>query len=123
MYLQDSKEILFNEDWVLQSNWLEVVATCFHECRHAYQHFCVETRSREDEVTLSQWESELTTYFQPDTDKPQELDVDYLQQTLEIDAIAFTYYQIKKIFLVETNIPNCVKEEITARLALIGGIK
>jgi hypothetical protein len=121
MYLQETKEILFNEDWVLRSNWLEVVATCFHECRHSYQHYCVQIKTREDEATRSQWNRELATYFQPDTDKLQDLDVNYLQQDIEIDAIAFTHYQIMLLFSVETKIPSSIKEQVFARLPLIKG--
>ena len=112
MYLQATREILFNEEWVLQSNWLEVIATSFHECRHAYQHYCVETKTRENDDTISQWARELSTYFQPDTDKPQELDVDYLQQSIEIDAIGYTHDQMKQHFNVVTVLPDCLKKRI-----------
>ena len=98
MYLQETKEILFNEDWVAQANWLEVIATSFHECRHAYQHFCVTTNSREDESTRNQWSTELASYFQPDTDKPQELDINYLHQNIEVDAIEYTMQKMKELF-------------------------
>ncbi|HHX69414.1 MAG TPA: hypothetical protein GX708_15390 [Gallicola sp.] len=37
MFLYDEYEIIFNEDWVLNSEWIEVIVTCFHESRHAYQ--------------------------------------------------------------------------------------
>jgi hypothetical protein len=30
-------EIIFNEDWLTKVPWNEVMVTCFHECRHAYQ--------------------------------------------------------------------------------------
>lgn len=30
-------EIIFNEDWLTKVPWIEVMVTCFHECRHAYQ--------------------------------------------------------------------------------------
>lgn len=106
MYLQETKEILFNEDWVAQANWLEVIATSFHECRHAYQHYCVTTNSREDVDTRIQWSTELANYFQPDTDKPQENDVDYLQQSVEIDAVIFTHNEMKRLFSVTTQLPK-----------------
>lgn len=102
MYLQETKEIIVNEDWVLQANWLEVIATSFHECRHAYQHYCVSTSSKEDKDTRDKWAAELSTYFQPNADKPQELDIDYLQQSIEKDARRYTNLAIKELFGVDT---------------------
>lgn len=115
MYLQETKEIIFNEDWVLQANWLEVIATSFHECRHAYQHYCVSTSSREDEDTRTIWAAELSSYFQPSTDKPQEHDVDYLQQSIEIDAISYSFLQMRILFSVQVNIPQEIHCEVEMR--------
>ena len=109
MYLPESKSILFNEDWVIHRNELEVMATCLHECRHAYQHYCVLTKSREDEATRTQWAKEFTVYFQPNWDKSQEVDVDYLYQSIEVDAIIFTHHQMMNLFQVKTVIPDVIK--------------
>lgn len=122
MYLQKTKEIIFNEDWVLQANWLEVIATSFHECRHAYQHYCVATSSREDKDVRDKWASELSSYFQPNADKPQELDIDYLQQDIEIDAIAYTYQQIKTLFNHSMLVPEQLSMKVERRLKNLEGI-
>lgn len=119
MYLQETKEIVFNKDWVLQANWLEIIATSFHECRHAYQHYCVETMSIENEETRDKWAVELLRYFQPNADKPQNHDVDYLQQSIEIDAIAFTHCHIMLLFSVETIIPYSIKNQVITRISFI----
>jgi hypothetical protein len=119
MYLQETKEIIFNEDWVIQANWLEVIATSFHECRHAYQHHCVETSSREDKATREKWAKELSCYFQPSDDKPQEHDVDYLQQSIEIDSIAFTQIQIQSYFHAITVIPEKIITQVNDRVMVL----
>ena len=116
MYLQETKQILFNEDWVLRSDWLEVVGVCFHECRHAYQHYCVETSNREDKATRDKWARELSSYFQPNADKPQEHDVDYLQQSIEIDANAFTHLHIQIYFNVHSVIPEKIRTQVIDRV-------
>lgn len=120
MYLQETKEIIFNENWVIQANWLDVVATSFHECRHAYQHYCVSTSSSENKSTRDTWAAELSGYFQPNADKPQEYDVDYLQQSIEVDAIAFTHLQMKNLFNTETSIPKIILSQVKHRVYQIG---
>lgn len=96
MYLPESKEIVFNEDWVVQTNGLEVMATCLHECRHAYQYHCIETNSRESKETIQQWKKEFVEYFQPNKDKVGKNDVDYLQQAIERDAILYVRKAMKE---------------------------
>jgi hypothetical protein len=115
MYLQETKEIIFNEDWVLQANWLEVIATSFHECRHAYQHYCVATASREDEDTRTTWAAELSSYFQPNADNLQVHDVDYLQQSIEVDAIGFANHLSTKYFSTTLMIPEIIQDQVNAR--------
>ena len=35
IFIYDDYEILFNETWVLNSEWIEIIVTAFHETRHA----------------------------------------------------------------------------------------
>lgn len=112
MDLQETKEIIFNEDWVLQANWLEVIATSFHECRHAYQHYGVATSSREDKVIRDKWAAELSSYFQPNADNLQVHDVDYLQQNIEIDAIVYSHKKVLELFNVEIFLPDEVSKRM-----------
>ena len=39
--------------------------TALHETRHAYQKYCIDTRSREDIKTIEAWEKEFNQYNQP----------------------------------------------------------
>lgn len=125
IYLPETKEIVFNEDWVVQTNGLEVMATLFHECRHAYQHHCIETNSYETKETISQWEREFAEYFQPSKDKIGDDDVDYLQQSIEIDSIAFSSFLTSHFLKAESIIPEVihdgVKEQQLKHLKKYGG--
>jgi hypothetical protein len=42
-------------------------------------------------------------------DIPEE---EYLRQKIEIDAIAFAHFQMKKIYNVKSFIPTIIKEEV-----------
>jgi hypothetical protein len=46
MYKFNDNEIIFNEDLVLRSDWTGVIITAFHEMRHAYQGYCINSQSR-----------------------------------------------------------------------------
>lgn len=65
MYLFESDEIIFNEEWIAKSQWIEVIVTAFHETRHAYQGYCIKTRSIESKDTLDKWEYETLNYIRP----------------------------------------------------------
>jgi hypothetical protein len=116
MYLPSLKCIILNEEWLMTTNWLEIVATCFHECRHAYQHHCIETASREEIATLQQWKREFAFYFQPTYRKNQVIDIDYLRQSIEIDAVAYAHYQMNVNFKVKTMIPEAINLAVIQRL-------
>src|SRR5690554_631524 len=89
IYRYKDNEIIFNEDWVNRSNELEIMITALHETRHAYQKFCIDTRSREDIKTIEAWEKEFNQYNQPSGKNTPTDDNSYLKQAIEIDAIAF----------------------------------
>ena len=90
--------------------------TCFHETRHAYQYHCIKTNSIEDEETIKIWKSEFEGYNKPSNTSDSKNDKSYLKQAIEIDAIAFAYYQMKELFNVEVKIPEEIKEFIKAKL-------
>lgn len=54
-YSFKDNSITFNEEWVNRSEWIEVLITSFHEMRHAYQGYCIRTRTRESEETINKW--------------------------------------------------------------------
>lgn len=56
MHEFDNNEIIFNEDWVLRSDWTEVSITAFHEMKHEYQGYCIRTQSKESQSISDRWE-------------------------------------------------------------------
>jgi len=118
IYRHKNNEIIFNEDWINRSNELEILVTAFHETRHAYQYHCIKTKSREDIETINVWEKEFNQYTSPSGKNTPKSDIDYLKQSIEIDAIAFAYHQMKEIFDVEVKIHKEIKELVESRMKL-----
>ncbi|MCR3906959.1 MAG: hypothetical protein NUK62_08060 [Tenericutes bacterium] len=116
IYQCKDNEIIFNEDWVNRSNELEIMITALHETRHAYQKYCIDTRSREDIKKIEAWKKEFKQYNQPSGKNTPIDDSSYLKQSIEIDAIAFTYYLMKELFDVEVKIPAEVRKQVDLRI-------
>jgi hypothetical protein len=102
-------EVIFNEDWLAEVPWIEVMVTCFHETRHAYQAYSVKNRINESKETLTKWNNDFNTYNMPSGTLDEKDDVDYLTQSIEIDAISWTHIKIKELFNVKTIIPDGIK--------------
>src|SRR5690554_3329598 len=102
-------EIIFNEDWLTKVPWIEVMVTCFHECRHAYQAYSVKHNINESKETLDNWNNDFNTYNMPSGTLDGKANINYLTQSIEIDAIRFTHEKIKELFNVKTIIPAGIK--------------
>ena len=111
-YSFENNEIVFNEDWINRSSWIEVMITSIHESRHAYQGYCIRTKSRESLETIVKWEFETLNYIMPSGKNNEIDDEDYLKQEIEIDAITFTHHKIYEFFGVKTFIPKSIKDSI-----------
>lgn len=116
LYHKSTNSIVFNEDWAAQVDELEIIVTCFHETRHACQYHCIKTDSIEDKETIKIWKSEFEGYNKPSNTNDSKYDESYLKQAIEIDVIAFAYYQMKELFDVEVKIPEEIKDYIKAKL-------
>ena len=116
IYRHEDNEIIFNEHWINRSNELEILVIAFHETRHAYQHHCIKTKSREDIDRIKVWEKEFNQYKSPSGKNAPKSDIDYLKQFIEMDAIAFAYQQMKELFDVEVKIPKEIKDAVLLRL-------
>lgn len=79
-YSFKDNSIIFNEDWVNRREWIEVIITSFHEMRHAYQGYCIRTRTRESEETIKKWEYEINNYIMPSGTNNEIDDSNYLKQ-------------------------------------------
>lgn len=119
MYKFDDNEIIFNEDWVLRSDWTEVIITAFHEMRHAYQGYRIRTQSRESQSTLDKWEYETLNYIMPSGKNNEFDDESYLKQEVEIDAIAFAHKMMLEHFELKTVLPKIIYQKVQNKLLII----
>jgi len=108
----ESYEIIFNEDWVLNVPWIEVMVTCFHETRHAYQSYSIKHGINESKDILETWKKEQANYNSPSCENKPLSDIEYLRQSIEVDVIRFAHIQIKELFNVKTIIPDIIKDLI-----------
>ncbi len=116
IYSFKNNEILFNEDWINRSEWIEVLITVFHEMRHAYQGYCVRTRTRESTETLIVWNDEINGYILPSGKNNEIDDHSYLNQEIEVDAIAFAHWLVKKELNLKTVIPKVIRNKVEDRI-------
>ena len=89
---------------------MEILITCFHESRHAYQWKVInrEYTGTEDveSHTIQKLKDEMSNYNSPTKkDIPEE---EYLKQAIEIDAIAFAHKMMLEHFDIKTVIPECI---------------
>ncbi len=106
--------ICFNETWLCKASADEIMVTAFHETRHAYQkanidfpEFFVERESIE---TVRQWKIDFDNYKPAHDLKNLEGKLEYLTQSIELDAIAYTHYQMNKLFYMDTVVPNMITD-------------
>ena len=105
----NDKVIHLNKNWLeLCDNRLSLYSVIFHESRHVYQIECINNNNEEDNTTLVLWKKELEVYIEPGKHQ-------YLKQHIEIDAIAYTYFLMEKMFGVKTVIPDLIKNEVLIR--------
>lgn len=114
IFLKEKYIIAFNEEWIEQANPMEIQVTCFHETRHAFQWKLItgeyQGDSNIDSKTIQIWKEEMNSYNSPTKkDIPED---EYLRQKIEIDAIAFAHFQMKKIYNVTSFIPTIIKKEV-----------
>lgn len=88
-YVDDLYIININLHVVNKFTDLEYTSFLIHEMRHAYQHIQIRCNGGKYETkeTIKKWKEEFRKYKNPlgQTD-------DYLKQSVEIDAVAFTSY-------------------------------
>ena len=117
LYHRQNNLIVFNDDWLLASDEFEILASAFHESRHAYQFDSIKKKKNESQETLDLWEKEFEGYISPTDTLDVVQDSPYLRQSIEIDAIAFAHFLLFKLFDLKTVIPEPIKEAVLARVA------
>jgi len=116
VFMRTDNIIGFNELWLDTVEWLEVMVTCFHESRHAFQHEVINDKYKGnieiDSQTKQLWIKETNEYKSKFSDTPDDV---YLMQDLEIDAIAFAHKMMLEHFEVKTIIPDQIKLLVQAK--------
>jgi hypothetical protein len=99
MFLKEHYVIIFNSDWVEKAAIGELLITCFHETRHAYQWNRINdvdlNSSDEDSYELIQkWMIEFNEYIQPSCSGENN---GYITQIIEIDAVDYANKTIRHL--------------------------
>lgn len=109
--------IIFNIDRLAICPESEVYVTAFHEMRHIYQYCCIDLSDKfpdnfnEPKERIEKWKYEFKNYYV----SPIENDEKYLNQDCEIDAIAFAYLMMNKLFNANVIIPSVIKDKVIER--------
>lgn len=124
VFIKDGHYIVFNNSFLKFATIPEIIITGFHEARHAYQNLQVEILNyfqfnfKEDVETINKWKldfdnqklvSKMTRY-------------EYLNQTIEIDAIAFSSYLTNKLLNLNQTIPDEIKGKVMDRISQLNQI-
>jgi hypothetical protein len=114
IFILSTYTILVNTLWLDSANPIEIFITICHEMRHAYQFY----RVNNDKVTndnkglIQKWKEEFDNYCYPQDER-------FLEQEIEIDAIAFAHFMTLKYFGERTVIPESIKEKVYLRIQQI----
>lgn len=118
LYLEKTNTIYFSLEWLETANMAETVHTAFHETRHSYQKQMIDSMEKpnrkESLEILKSWKQDILVYTKPTDERPDS--IDYLGQSIEIDAIAFSHFLMKQFFNTETFIPSPIKDKVLSRL-------
>lgn len=118
VFLKENITVVFNKEWIINSTFLEIMVAAFHETRHAYQYFQITEselmKYQQKEETVRKWSIEFEKYIKPCT--YSDLEIDYMNQDIEIDAIAFSCFLIKKLFEINTIVPKVIKDKVEYKI-------
>lgn len=118
VYIPETNTISYNKTWLDQSSEVDILAATFHEVRHAYQYEMEKAMLKGKEVAeielVKKWKEERSLYQVPLIGKhPQ---VHYLNQEIEIDAVAFAHLVMRTMFGMKSHIPLSVKTKVQHRM-------
>lgn len=117
VYIKEDNTIAFNQVWLVSVDILEVLATCFLQARHAYQHEVINSKYKGNlktsQETIDLWTKE-TNNFKSTIKYNND---DYLMQDVVIDAVAFTHLMMVKHYDAKTIIPDEIKDQVNMKLA------
>lgn len=106
---------IINVNTLVVNNFTDLEFTSFliHEMRHAYQHVLVKNNltRHEKKSVIKVWKEEIENYVNPVLNKEE-----YLIQSIEIDAVAFTAYFTKKYLNQDLIIPEIIQNKVLNRI-------
>lgn len=114
IFILSTYTILVNTLWLDSANPIEIFITICHEIRHAYQFYRVNNpiAAKENEEILQKKKEEFDNYCYPQDER-------FLEQEIEIDAIAFAHFMTLKYLGERTVIPESIKEKVYLRIQQI----
>jgi len=121
MYLNETNQIIVNEKVLNELTSVELIATVFHEGRHAQQWHQINhpEESFEDVSILEKWKNEFLKYNQTYANSNTK---EYLTLAIEVDAVAYTRLNMLRLSNLKIQVHPDMKilvdkriEEISAR--------
>lgn len=105
--------IVVNQELLPTLDEMEAVIALIHEGRHAYQWEEIMHRNHkiESQLLLDIWRYDFENYSEPERSDS----LNYLGQGIEIDAIAYTTIEVKKMFGQDLIIPKSIQEDVLKR--------
>ena len=118
VFIPQTYTIAFHKTWLEEASEIEVLSCTFHEMRHAYQYeqerLMVSQKASESTERILKWKEERSMYQVPLIGKHAQ--AHYLNQEIEIDAVAFSSLVMKLMFGVQSSISLSVKPKVTTRM-------
>jgi hypothetical protein len=116
VFLKENFTIVVNLNWLERVGISDFTATVLHETRHAYQYAQVEYGEymmyREPDSTVNVWKKEFENYT-PSTGTEHN-DADYIQQEVEVDAVAFEKQMMKELLDINMNVHHLIRDRVNA---------
>lgn len=101
LFIKSKYFIVFKDEWIETAYQFDILTSAFHETRHAYQNaqvdFPEEFKYKELKEVIDKWKMELANY-KASPNISEEHDKQYLDQDIELDAIAFEHYLAMRLF-------------------------
>lgn len=121
-FRSEDLSIVFKESYFNNASLHELVSQSFHEARHFYQYVQINFRDEllnkniyvEDIELINRWSNEFKNYKRPSGNI--DLDYEFLDQDIELDAMTFAYYLTLKLFNLKLYIPKYIEERFYNRL-------
>jgi len=117
--IEEDSRFYFKEQYIIISTrmlpkYSDVVKSLVHEVRHGYQYHCMfDPNSKEKPILINNWLEDFGKLINPLTLLKMGYDGnDYLLNTMELDAHAFSKWYLKEKLFIETHYPQPEYDEI-----------